>query len=109
MKIFTTSAILKYIASLAFMASLAALPLTQAYADDATPIQSASVSERMDLNLVTAEELATLPGIGIKKAESIIQYREEKGRFLEVEQLTEVKGIGPKLLARIQNKLQVNQ
>ncbi|MBD3585416.1 helix-hairpin-helix domain-containing protein [Salinimonas sp. HHU 13199] len=80
-----------------------------AYADAATSTQSDYAGERLDLNLVTAEELATLPGIGIKKAESIIQYREEKGRFLEVEQLTEVKGIGPKLLAKIQNKLQVSQ
>lgn len=108
MKIIKT-ATLKYLAPLFCIASLAGLPTSFAYADNATASQSQIADERMDLNLVTAEQLATLPGIGKKKAESIIRYREDKGRFLEVEQLTEVKGIGPKLLAKIQSKLQVSE
>ncbi len=56
-------------------------------------------AEQIDINTASAEELAeALKGIGAKKAEAIVQYREENGPFTAVEQLTEVKGIGPKTL-----------
>lgn len=56
---------------------------------------------QIDINKASAEELATLPGIGAKKATAIVQYRELNGKFVSVEELVNVKGIGPKMLAKI--------
>ncbi|MDG0812075.1 ComEA family DNA-binding protein [Cohnella rhizosphaerae] len=53
------------------------------------------------MNLATAAELDALPGIGPAKAEAIVRYREANGRFGSPEALTDVKGIGDKLLAKL--------
>ena len=66
-------------------------------------------SYRIDLNSATVEQLITLPGVGQSKAKAIIKYREEVGPFLEVAQLTQVKGIGEKMLNKIEGYVQVRQ
>ncbi len=53
------------------------------------------------VNTAPASELQKLPGIGPKLAEAIIAYRTRSGHFVRVEQLLEVKGIGPAKLGRI--------
>jgi len=50
----------------------------------------------VNLNTADAELLQTLPGIGPRTAERIIQYRETAGRFGSAEEIQNVKGIGPK-------------
>jgi len=55
----------------------------------------------IDVNTASAEELDRLPGIGPHYAREIVRYREQHGRFRTVDELLEVKGIGPKKLARI--------
>jgi len=67
----------------------------------------ASQQQRIDLNSATVEQLITLPGVGQSKAKAIIKYREEVGPFLEVAQLTQVKGIGEKMLNKIEGYVQV--
>lgn len=53
----------------------------------------------VDLNSASAEELASaLQGIGLKKAEAIVNYRESVGEFTEIDQLVNVKGVGPVIL-----------
>jgi len=47
----------------------------------------------------------TLKGIGKKKAQAIIAYREEHNGFRQIEELDNVKGIGPKLLSANLNRL----
>ena len=49
---------------------------------------------RIDVNLASAEELATLPGVGEVLAARIVAWRAENGPFRDVEALTEVPGIG---------------
>lgn len=51
----------------------------------------------LDLNLASETELDALPGIGPAKAKAIIEYRSSIGRFQSLDQLLEVKGIGPKI------------
>jgi len=55
----------------------------------------------ININTAKEEDLIRLPGIGKVKAGRIIAYREEHGRFKDVDQLIEVKGIGKKTLERI--------
>ena len=55
--------------------------------------------ERVNVNTAGAEELATLPGIGEKRAADIIADREENGPYRFPEDITRVKGIGEETLA----------
>lgn len=55
------------------------------------------------INSATAEELATLPGVGPELAERIIRYREANGPFADLEALDAVEGIGPGVLEDIQS------
>ena len=45
----------------------------------------------------------TLTGIGEKKAEDIIKYREENGEFTSIEDIKNVKGIGDSLFEKIKD------
>ncbi|MFC5532075.1 ComEA family DNA-binding protein [Cohnella yongneupensis] len=67
---------------------------------DAKPDLKANES-RLDLNEATLLQLENLPGIGPSKAKAIIAYREQHGEYRSVEQLLEVKGIGPKMLEKL--------
>jgi competence protein ComEA len=52
----------------------------------------------INLNTATAEQLEAIPGIGPVLAQRIIEYRQTHGRFQSVDELLEVRGIGPKRL-----------
>lgn len=67
-----------------------------------------SVVETIQLNQATAEELQALPGIGPSLSERIVAYRTEHGPFKSVDQLTDVKGIGDKKLAKFRDHLALN-
>jgi competence protein ComEA len=56
---------------------------------------------RLNINLATAADLDTLPGIGPAFAARIIDYRQSHNGFTDVEQLGNVCGIGPKTLAKL--------
>lgn len=64
-------------------------------------------TQKIDLNHATVEELTALPGVGMKKAEAILEYRKENGPFASTDQLLKVKGIGEKLLAEIKPMITV--
>jgi len=61
----------------------------------------------VDLNTANVEELDTLPGIGPKTAQAIVEYRETHGPFTSPEDLLQVRGIGPKKLAAILDHIAV--
>lgn len=65
----------------------------------------AVLSLPININLATAEELITLPGIGPKTAQAIIDFREKKGKFKSPEDLLQVPGLGPKKLAAIRKRI----
>lgn len=62
------------------------------------PVALADDGEKININTATVEELVNLKRIGPKYAERIVQYREANGPFVKVEDITMVKGIGPKTL-----------
>lgn len=55
----------------------------------------------VDINTADKELLTQLPGIGPVTADSILQYRKTNGQFKSIEELTQVKGIGDKSLAKL--------
>lgn len=61
----------------------------------------------VDLNAATSAQLVALPGIGPATAEAIVSYRREHGPFRSVDQLLEVRGIGPAKLAALRDKVRV--
>ena len=80
------------------------------YADAASPspVPSGESGEpvdkpsgALDLNRATEADLDALPGIGPSKAKAIIAHRDKIGGFRRVEQLLDVKGIGPKVFERL--------
>ncbi|WP_125707070.1 helix-hairpin-helix domain-containing protein [Lacticaseibacillus porcinae] len=81
-----------------------------AAASTTTPPQSASsgVVENsstnghlVNLNTATSEELQTLSGVGPKKAEDIIAYRDANGGFQSIDDLKSVSGIGDKTFEKL--------
>lgn len=61
-----------------------------------------SGSDTININTASAAQLADfLPGIGEKKANGIVEYREKAGGFVSVDELIRVDGIGEKTLENI--------
>lgn len=62
----------------------------------------------VNINTADAQSLSkNIKGVGLKKAEAIIAYREKYGNFKTVADLTRVKGIGKKLLEKNEDVLLV--
>ena len=59
--------------------------------------------EAIDINSAPVEDLQRLPGIGEKRAQAIVAWREEHGPFQSVDELIQVSGIGEKLLAGLRD------
>lgn len=66
---------------------------------------TSSVPEVVNINSATREELMTLDGIGAVRADAIIAYREQHGGFGSVDELTEVSGIGEKMLEKLRGRI----
>lgn len=64
-------------------------------------------SEKININTAGKEELMTLSGIGESRAEDIIRYREEHGKFSSVEDIQNVSGIGEKSFQKIKDQIEV--
>src|SRR5699024_10940966 len=64
-------------------------------------VPSAGMTGKININTAGLEELQTLPGIGEKRAQAIVDDREANGPFRIPEDLTRVSGIGEGILANI--------
>ncbi len=63
--------------------------------------RKARIFKTIDVNRASQKELESLPGIGPKLADAIMQDRLKKGSFHQADDLLRVKGIGPKRLEKI--------
>lgn len=68
---------------------------------------SATSNEKVNINTADLTQLQTLSGIGIKKAEAILTYREENGNFKSIEELKEVSGIGEKTVEKLRASITI--
>ena len=70
---------------------------------------SAAVTGLVNLNTATAAQITTLPGIGEKTAQRIIEHREKNGGFKKIEELMNVKGIGEKSFLKLKPLVTVGE
>ena len=60
-----------------------------------------SAGDKVSINTATADELArVMNGVGLKKAQAIVSYREEYGPFKAIDDLRQVPGMGGALVER---------
>ena len=79
-------------------------------ADPVTSSPKANVEQQqalININTADATSLTQLKGVGAKKAEAIIAWRNANGKFKTVEQLLDVKGIGEAILAANRDKISI--
>lgn len=62
-------------------------------------------SNKINLNQANEADLQTLTGIGQKKAQEIIAYREENGEFKEIDELKNISGIGDKTFEKLKESI----
>ncbi|MBI4340302.1 MAG: helix-hairpin-helix domain-containing protein [Chloroflexi bacterium] len=60
-----------------------------------SPLLAQGASQPVNINVASALELASLPGIGPAKAQAIVDYRQQNGLFQRPDELMKVPGIGP--------------
>jgi competence protein ComEA len=66
-----------------------------------------AVSGPVNINIAIAAELETLPGIGPKTADAIVEYREANGPFQTIEDIMDVPGIGEGTFEKIKDGITV--
>jgi competence ComEA-like helix-hairpin-helix protein len=59
------------------------------------------------VNRATLEELTTLPGIGPRLAEAIVEERRRNGPFRSADDLRRVRGIGPTMVTRLTGRIRI--
>jgi len=64
---------------------------------------------KININAASLSELTTLPEIGEKRAQAIIDYREKIGYFKAIEEIKNVKGIGESIYQKIKDKIKVSE
>ena len=63
----------------------------------------------VNINTADAETIAeAMTGVGLKKAQAIIEFRNQNGAFKSLEELTQIKGIGHKTLAKNRDNLTID-
>ncbi|MDP3877656.1 MAG: helix-hairpin-helix domain-containing protein [Methylobacter sp.] len=67
------------------------------------------IASPVNINTADAKTIGeALSGIGLKKAEAIVKYREEKGAFKNAEDLANVAGIGEKTVEKIKHDVLIS-
>ena len=62
---------------------------------------------KVNFNSASQEELTTLPGIGVAKAQKIIAYRQQNGSFSKIEDIMKISGIKERLFNKISENITV--
>jgi len=89
--------------ALGLVAAIVVLSFAGAFAQTNPP------KAKVNINTATQAELESLPRIGPKVAQRIIEFRTQNGGFKRVEDLMKVKGIGEKIFAQIKDQITVGQ
>lgn len=76
------------------------IALATANANEKAVKTTSTVQTKVNVNSASIKQLSALKGIGIKRAEAIVEYRSTYGKFKSVDDLLNVKGIGEKFIAK---------
>ena len=85
-----------------------AVDVTTSAPASATSGTGQAKSALVNLNTATEADFQTISGIGQKRAQDIIAYREANGRFKSVDELKNVSGIGAKTLEKLKEYVTVD-
>jgi competence ComEA-like helix-hairpin-helix protein len=80
---------------------------TRAERQDRPAAVKPSAATPLNLNTATAAQLETLPGIGARTAERIVEYRQKNGGFKKIEELMNVPGVGEKSFLKLKSLITV--
>jgi len=89
-------------AALGVILTLFVLSFSWSYAGAEKPAGS-----RININTASQAELESLPRIGPKVAQQIIDFRTKNGNFKKIEEIMKVKGIGEKLFNQLKDLITV--
>ncbi len=95
---------MKKIIIMSAFALILALPLTSV-ASVNHPISHAV--GQVNVNKADAKALTTVKGIGAKRAQAIVDYRQQHGAFKSMDDLAKVKGISSKMAEKIRSQLKL--
>lgn len=75
--------------------------------DDVDPA-AVQTTDKININTADLAQLQKLSGVGLKKAQDIIDYREQNGKFNQPEDLGNVSGFGEKSLEKLKGSVAVD-
>ena len=92
-----------------FLAVLVGLLAFRGYGNrlGARPTEPVAAADLTDLNSADQKEIAQVPGVGPKMAEAIIDHRRLHGPFKSVDELKNVRGVGPVTFEKIRSQFRV--
>lgn len=85
-------------------------PIVAAVQDRSADREAASAArdaDKVELNTADQAGLETLPGVGPRTAELIIEYRTKNGGFRKIEELMNVRGIGERTFLRLRDLVKI--
>lgn len=93
--------------SLQYTTSSKTATVNAEYGNENASKVTSSVTQKININTATIEELDGLPNIGSAKAKAIIEYRESVSEFNKIEDIMNVSGIGEKTFEKLKDYITV--
>ena len=99
--LFAQRSVRRRVAAAALVAAMVASAFAPGFAAEA----ASSLEGVVNLNTATVEQLQLLPGVGEVRANAIVDLRKQKGGFKSLDELEDVKGVGPAMMERLRPHL----
>lgn len=81
--------------------STADVKVKESYSREEENMDGSELQGPVNINTADLMEIEALPYLGMERARDIIEYRDKNGPFKDLDELTNISGIGPKTLEKI--------